>query len=113
MTEKLPVSELLRAAERELAMRERVYPKWIAAGKMKQADADRELRAMRQIADLLDLFRRFEHPAREFFARRIAALREIDQNPAAQAMRDAFPDADFILHDAPSHTPEHEEHPEP
>jgi hypothetical protein len=113
MTEKLAITELLRSAERELAMRERVYPKWIDAGKMKQADADRELRAMRQIVDLLDLFRRFERPAREFFARKIADVRAIERHPAAEAMREAFPDAEFIVHDAPSHTPEHEEHAKP
>lgn len=36
-------------AERELAMRERVYPRWVRDGKMKAADADREIACMRAI----------------------------------------------------------------
>ncbi|MBF6560523.1 MAG: hypothetical protein IVW56_09550 [Candidatus Binataceae bacterium] len=31
---------------REIALRERVYPKWVAAGRMKQEAADRELATM-------------------------------------------------------------------
>jgi hypothetical protein len=110
---KLTIDELLRAAERELSMRERVYPKWVATERMPQSQADYELQAMRQIVDLIDLFRRFEHPAREFFARKIADVRAIERHPAAEAMREAFPDARFIVHEPPSHTPELEEHPDP
>jgi hypothetical protein len=47
------LSEQLRAAKRELAMRERVYPKWVAASKMKQDAADNEIHAMRAICRTL------------------------------------------------------------
>jgi hypothetical protein len=47
------LAELLRAAEREVIMRERVYPGRVRKGLMAQELADREIRAMRQIAMLL------------------------------------------------------------
>lgn len=37
-------------AERELKMRERVYPRWIADGRMSLAKADEEISLMREIA---------------------------------------------------------------
>jgi hypothetical protein len=37
------------AAARERAMRERVYLKLVAAGKMRQADAEREIMIMKEI----------------------------------------------------------------
>jgi hypothetical protein len=43
-------SDKALCAEREVQMRERVYRVWIAAGKMSQARADRELAIMREIA---------------------------------------------------------------
>lgn len=43
-------AEKRAAAERELKMRRRVYPRWIASGRMTQAEADREIRVMEAIA---------------------------------------------------------------
>lgn len=43
------VAEQIAAVEREIAMRGRVYPRWVAAGKMTQAKADAEIRAMRAV----------------------------------------------------------------
>jgi hypothetical protein len=39
--------------KRELAMRERVYPRWVAAGKLTQAKADLQLRIMRRVLQRL------------------------------------------------------------
>lgn len=39
----------IAALRREMALRERVYPKWIASGRMKQSKADHELAVMRAI----------------------------------------------------------------
>lgn len=39
-----------RCAEREVKMREHVYPNLVAAGKIRQAAADRQLATMRAIA---------------------------------------------------------------
>ena len=46
--------DMLACARRELAMRERVYPRWVALRKMKQADADRETAVMRAIVAHLE-----------------------------------------------------------
>jgi hypothetical protein len=45
--------DLLRCAERECRLRERVYPRWVQLGRMSNADAVRELAAMQAIRDLL------------------------------------------------------------
>jgi hypothetical protein len=42
--------EMLMCAQRELEMRERVYPRWIALGKMSEGRAAREIALMRAIA---------------------------------------------------------------
>lgn len=39
----------IKAVKRELAMRERVYPGWVKAGRMRQAEADTEIRRMRAV----------------------------------------------------------------
>jgi hypothetical protein len=41
--------EMLRSARRELAMRRSCYPHWIAAQRLKVADASRETNAMEKI----------------------------------------------------------------
>lgn len=40
----------IACARRELALRQRVYPRWVAAKKMKQAEADKEIAAMAAMA---------------------------------------------------------------
>jgi hypothetical protein len=44
---------MIACARRELAMRKNVYPKWVAAGRMKQDAADKEIAAMQAIHDAL------------------------------------------------------------
>jgi hypothetical protein len=44
-------AEKLAALEREIAMRKRVYPRFIAQNKMKQAEADRQVAIMEDIAE--------------------------------------------------------------
>ncbi len=43
----------LRAAERELAYRRRVYPRWVDAGKLDNAKAQHEIAAMTAIVKTL------------------------------------------------------------
>lgn len=59
MTGLFPISldEMIAAADREIAMRQRVYPRWVAEGRMKQAKADHEIAAMRAIATTLKSLR--------------------------------------------------------
>ena len=55
MTDLLPITrqDMLGCAERELEMRRKVYPRWVSAGKMKQAKADREIELMAAIVNEL------------------------------------------------------------
>ncbi len=45
---------LIAECEREIRMRQRVYPKLVAGGKMTQRDADDQIWMMREIADILN-----------------------------------------------------------
>lgn len=42
----IPTSAQMACVEREIAMRRRVYPRWVADGRMTQAKADAEIAAM-------------------------------------------------------------------
>ena len=44
-------AEKLKCIEREIKMRERVYPRWVEQKRMTQKQADHELAVMRNIAD--------------------------------------------------------------
>lgn len=48
------LDEQLQAARRELEMRKRVYPNWVARGKMTQAKADHETECMADIVNSLE-----------------------------------------------------------
>lgn len=45
--------EQVACIEREIAMRKRVYPRWVESGKMTQAKATAEMRAMLAVLDTL------------------------------------------------------------
>ena len=45
----VPISAQIACVEREISMRLRVYPRWVADKKMTQAKADAELDAMRAV----------------------------------------------------------------
>lgn len=47
----LSAHDKLKVAERELALRRRVYPRWISAGKMTMRDARYEIDAMAEIVE--------------------------------------------------------------
>lgn len=47
------LAQQIACVEREIEMRERVYPRWVAADKMTQAEATRELRSMRAVLTTL------------------------------------------------------------
>jgi hypothetical protein len=44
-------SDKLACIEREIKMRETVYPRWVTESRMSQTKADRELEVMRAIAE--------------------------------------------------------------
>lgn len=49
----VPIADMIACIKRELAMRQRVYPRQVAANRMKQAEADQELRRMQGVLNLL------------------------------------------------------------
>lgn len=48
------LKQQIQCVEREIAMRERVYPNWIAAKKLKQEKADYEINCMKQVQFTLE-----------------------------------------------------------
>lgn len=51
--ETVPLARQIACAERELRMRRRVYPRWVAARRMTEQDAARETWEMQAILDTL------------------------------------------------------------
>lgn len=49
-----PLDEMIDGVRRELAYREHVYPRLIAAGRMKQWNADYQINLMKAVAENLD-----------------------------------------------------------
>ena len=60
MTVSLP--EQIKCVEREIAMRRRVYPRWVADKRMTQAKADHELAAMEAVLETLKAALAIERP---------------------------------------------------
>lgn len=50
---RVPVREQMRCVEREVRLRRSAYARWVASGRMKQAEADREIAAMEAVLDTL------------------------------------------------------------
>lgn len=50
----LGIGEQIACVRREVAMRERVYPSFVARGKMKASAAEYQLRAMRDVLATLE-----------------------------------------------------------
>lgn len=49
-----PLHEQIACVRREISMRERVYPRWVDAGKMTDAKASHELEVMRAVLVTLE-----------------------------------------------------------
>ena len=47
------LAQQIACVKREIAMRERVYPKWVSAQKMRQSEADHEIAAMKAVLGTL------------------------------------------------------------
>lgn len=52
---KINIDEMIKCVEREIGMRQRVYPKWVAMKKMSQEKADLEIRTMTAVLDQLKI----------------------------------------------------------
>ena len=53
MNAHVPITDQIACVERELRMRARVYPAWIAGGRMTREKADQETRAMEAVLETL------------------------------------------------------------
>lgn len=94
---KVPLREQADCAQRELAMRHKVYPGRIKNGKMTEAEAAVEIDSMRAIRDTLRLFAEHETVVRSALEQAIEARKVADANadhPALRALRETFPDAE-------------------
>jgi hypothetical protein len=49
VAEKVTLEQQVAAVAREIAMRRNVYPRWVAAGKMEQAEAEHQVAAMNAV----------------------------------------------------------------
>ncbi len=49
----ITLNDKIECVRRELGMRERVYPRWVAAGKMTAEKANKEILTMRAVLDTL------------------------------------------------------------
>lgn len=52
---KINIDEMIKCIEREIGMRQKVYPKWVAMKKMSQEKADLEIRTMTAVLDQLKI----------------------------------------------------------
>lgn len=57
------MGEQIACVRREIAMRERVYPRWVQDRRMAQATADREIACMRAVLATLEAIEKGETPA--------------------------------------------------
>lgn len=67
MTNLLPftLTDMLNEINREIRLRQRVYPRWIADGKLSQSRADSQIAVMNAIADIIELAIAEPDPAEE------------------------------------------------
>lgn len=96
---KISLREQAECAQRELAMRHRVYPGRIKNNKMTEAEAAGEIATMRAVRDTLRLFAQHENAIRAALRREIERAKDIEDlrgHPAVEAVLGAFPDAEIV-----------------
>lgn len=67
MASKVSIIGQIGEVEREISMRERVYPHQVATGKMKEAEAALLIDRMRAVRDTLLFVQRHEQAFREYY----------------------------------------------
>lgn len=50
----VPLAEQIKCVKREIAMRKRVYPRWVADGRLIQSKADAEIAVMEAVRATLE-----------------------------------------------------------
>ena len=66
------LAEQIACVKREIGLRERVYPRWVATGRLTQRKADDEIAAMKAVLETLEAADRARDPYAED-RRRLAA----------------------------------------
>lgn len=56
----MTLDEMIKEAEREVIMRKKCYPQWIATGKIKELDANYRIEVMQWIVDTLKDLKEFQ-----------------------------------------------------
>ena len=90
MTDRIPLILQIAEVKREIALRERVLPSYVAARKMTQAEADMHLVRMRAVQRTLEWFETNESVIRSA----IADARAAEEHPAVAGVLAAFPGAE-------------------
>ena len=70
MADKISIAGQIAEVHRELALRQNVYPSRVAAGKMRQSEADLCLPRMRAVLDTLMFCQQHEPAIRAYIAER-------------------------------------------
>lgn len=108
MPEPVPLSDQADEVEREIRQRERLYPGWIAAGRLRQDTAEAKLRTLRAAAATLRFMETHATGLRALahFVRSTAPgeapIPTTDEraallaHPGVQAVLDAWPDAELV-----------------
>lgn len=73
MSGKLPIASQIAEAQRELALRRNTYPRLVATGKMRQAEADLCTERMQAILDTLMFCQKHEADIRAFISAKRAS----------------------------------------
>jgi hypothetical protein len=55
---RIPLAVQIAEIEREISLRRRVYPRWIASGRMKEHDADRHIATLEAVLATLNCLER-------------------------------------------------------
>lgn len=98
---KVSLREQAEEAQRELAMRQRVYTGLVKRGKMSPAEQAVAINRMRCIRDTLLLFAEHEEAIRDALAGALRKRRQAEEvetlrdHPAVQAVLDVFPEAEI------------------
>ena len=51
---KVTLQDAIKEVRREVKLRERLYPQWVASGKLNKAAAERQLARMKYVLELLE-----------------------------------------------------------
>jgi hypothetical protein len=64
---RVPIEQQIACVKRELMLRRRNYPKWVAAGTMTEQRAHEQIELMEAVHDELERIRKDESPERDLF----------------------------------------------